>query len=263
MVRKNSCCTAICFFSVFGGRVQSFGPSPSQGASSGVPYLLIKLDKIWSVAAGEPLNTQVMVVCQAMAYVVIGLGNPGGEYAKTRHNAGRMAVELLAGQEGFDDFKLKKAAQALVVEGSIDGEKTTLALPEVFMNNSGKTALALVKSKPAARKLLVIRDDLDLPLGTIKMTFGRGSGGHKGVESIMRALKTKEFAQVKIGISGATPKGKLKKVSGEEKVIGHVIGKFSPKEEPVLKKALARAAEAARLFIGEGPEKAMLTANTR
>lgn len=197
-----------------------------------------------------------------MAHVIIGLGNPGGEYAKTRHNAGRMAVELLANDEGFE-FTEKKSAHAQVALGALDGEKTILALPETFMNLSGKTAAALVKSKPAAKKLLVIRDELDLPLGTIKMTVhGRGSGGHKGVESIMRALKTKDFVQMKIGISGATPKGRVKKVSGEEKVIKHVIGKFRPAEEVLLKKTLKRAANAARLFVTDGLEKAMLTANT-
>ena len=79
----------------------------------------------------------------------------------------------------------------------------------------------------------------------------------------MRALKTKDFAQIKIGISGSTIKGKVKKVSGEEKVVKHVIGKFSPKEEPTLKKTLTKAAEAASIFITDGIEKAMLVANTR
>lgn len=197
-----------------------------------------------------------------MAYVILGLGNPGGEYTKTRHNAGRMVAELLAQDEGLA-FALKKPAQAIVATGDMDGEKVVIALPETMMNLSGKTAAALVKSKSAAKKLLVIRDELDLPLGVIKMTVpGRGSGGHKGIESIMRALKTKDFVQMKIGISPATPKGKLKKPAGEEKVIGHVLGKFSPKEEVLLKKTLARAAEASRLFVTEGLEKAMLVANT-
>ncbi len=199
-----------------------------------------------------------------MAYVVIGLGNPGSEYEKTRHNAGRMAVELLAKNEKFEEFALKKVAKAFTSEGIIGDEKTILVLPEVSMNLSGKVAPSFVKSVKAAQKLLVIRDDLDLPLGVIKMTgFGRGSGGHKGVESIMRALKTKDFVQMKIGISGATPKGKLKKVSGEEKVVKHVIGKFSPKEELLLKKTFTKAAEVAALFITDGMEKAMLVANTR
>lgn len=199
-----------------------------------------------------------------MAYVILGLGNPGPEYTKTRHNAGRMAVELLAKEEGFDDFVLKKTAKALLAEGTIAGEKVQLVLPEVAMNLSGKVAPSFVKSVKAAKKLLVIRDELDLPLGTIKMTtYGRGSGGHKGVESIMRALKTKEFAQMKIGISGATPKGKLKKPAAGEKVVKHVIGKFKPDEEALLKSTLKRAAEGARLFVAEGIEKALQETNTR
>lgn len=199
-----------------------------------------------------------------MAHVIIGLGNPGGEYANTRHNAGRMAAELLADEEDFPEFKLKKSAQASVSDSMLGKNKTIIALPEIYMNLSGKTALALVKSKPAAKKLLLIRDDLDLPLGIIKMTgYGRGAGGHKGVESVMRALKTKDFAQIKIGISGATPKGRIKKVSGEEQVVNHVIGKFKPGEEALLKKALAKSAEAARIFVEDGVEKAMLFANTK
>lgn len=194
----------------------------------------------------------------------MGLGNPGTEYERTRHNAGRMAVEALAKAEGFGDFAFRKVANASAVEGSIDGEKVILVVPEVYMNHSGKAAPAFVKSVKAAQKLLVVRDDLDMPLGTLKMTmYGRGSGGHKGVESIMRALKTKEFAQLKVGISGETARGKLKKPAGEEKVVKHVIGKFRPAEELLLKKTLKKAAGAMRIFASEGIEKAMLYANTR
>jgi PTH1 family peptidyl-tRNA hydrolase len=199
-----------------------------------------------------------------MATVIMGLGNPGAEYAKTRHNAGRMAVELLAKQEGFEEFAFKKATNASVTQDSLDGEKVTLVLPETYMNHSGKSVPAFVKSVKAAQKLLVVRDDLDMPLGSIKMTmYGRGSGGHKGVESIMRALRTKEFAQLKIGISGATAKGKVKKPSGDDKVAKHVVGKFKPAEEALLKKTLKNAAGAIRIFATDGIEKAMLAANTR
>lgn len=199
-----------------------------------------------------------------MAFVIIGLGNPGGEYAKTRHNAGRMAVEAFAKKHGFPEFVLKKSAQALVSEDTIAGEKVILVLPEVYMNHSGKAAPSFVKSVRAAKQLLVVRDELDLPLGVLKMTtYGRGSGGHKGVESIMRALKTKDFAQMKLGISGETARGKLKKPTGEEKVVAHVIGKFKPTEEAELKKMLKRAGEGIEYFIEEGIEAAMLHTNTK
>ncbi|MGE5541364.1 MAG: aminoacyl-tRNA hydrolase [Bacillota bacterium] len=198
-----------------------------------------------------------------MAYVILGLGNPEGEYAKTRHNAGRLAVERIAAEYDFPEFTLRKAANALVSEGAIAGEKVVLVLPNVAMNLSGKVAPSFIKSKPAAKKLLVIRDELDMPLGAMKMTFGRGSGGHKGVESIMRALKTKDFAQMKLGISGQTAKGKLKKPGDEEKVVKHVLGKWKPEEEKTLKRVLGKAVEATHAFIAEDIERAMLIANTR
>ena len=198
-----------------------------------------------------------------MAIVIVGLGNPGKEYEKTRHNAGRLAVELLAKQKGFDDFVFNKKANALVSEGKIGKEKVTLVLPETFVNLSGKAVAAFVKSVKAAKDLLVLQDELDLPLGTLKMVFGRGSGGHKGIESIMRSIKTQDFTRIRIGISGVGKKNQAKKVSGEEKVIKLVIGKFKPAEEATVKKVLKKAAEAAHLFAAEDINAAMQFANTK
>ncbi len=198
-----------------------------------------------------------------MAFIIVGLGNTGAAYDKTRHNAGRMVVELLAKQEGFEPFVFKKTANALISEGVIDGEKVTLALPETMMNLSGKSVMTFVKSVRAAKNLLVVQDELDLPLGTLKMVFGRNSGGHKGVESIMRAIKTKDFARLRVGISGEGKKHQAKKPSGEEKVVKHVIGKFKPTEEALLKKTLKKGVLAARLFVTDGIEKATMEANTR
>ncbi len=198
-----------------------------------------------------------------MALVIVGLGNPGKEYEKTRHNAGRSAVELIAKQGGAGDFVFNKTSNALVAKGEVGRENATLVLPETMMNLSGKAVAAYVKSVKAAKNLLVIHDDLDLPLGTVKMVFGRGSGGHKGVESIMRAVKTKDFARIRIGISAAGKKNQAKKVHGEEKVIKMVIGKWKPAEEVVVKKVLKKVAEAARLFAAEGIEAATMFANTR
>ena len=198
-----------------------------------------------------------------MALVIVGLGNPGKEYEKTRHNAGRNAVELIAKNESFDEFVFNKTSNALVSKGAIESEKATLVLPETMMNLSGKAVATFVKTPKAAKNLLVIHDDLDLPLGTVKMVFGRGSGGHKGVESIMRTTKTKEFARIRIGISAAGKKNQTKKVVGEEKVIKMVIGKWKPAEELVVKKVLKKVVEAVRIFATEDIEAAMLFANTR
>jgi len=198
-----------------------------------------------------------------MAIVIIGLGNPGKEYEKTRHNAGRSAVELLAKQNDFDEFVFNKTSNALVSKGAIEGENTTLVLPETMMNLSGKAVVAFVKSPKAAKSLLVIHDDLDLPVGTLKMVFGRGSGGHKGVESVMRSIKTKDFARIRIGVAPAGKKNQAKKLKDEEKVIKLVIGKWKPAEEAAVKKVLKKAALAARLFATSGIESATMFANTR
>ncbi|HET9641395.1 MAG TPA: aminoacyl-tRNA hydrolase, partial [Candidatus Paceibacterota bacterium] len=191
-----------------------------------------------------------------MALIIVGLGNPGKEYEKTRHNAGRSAVELVRKQGDMGEFVFNRTANALVAKGDVGGENATLVLPETMMNLSGKAVAAFVKTPSAAKKLLVVHDDLDLPLGTIKMVFARGSGGHKGVESIMRAVKTGEFARIRIGISAPGKKNQAKKVSGEEKVVKFVIGKWKPGEEAVMKKALKKAAEAARIFAEKGIEAA-------
>lgn len=198
-----------------------------------------------------------------MSIIVVGLGNPGKEYEKTRHNAGRSAVELVAKNGGFDEFVFNKTAKAFVSNGAIEKEKVELVLPETYVNLSGKAVSAFIKSPKAAKNLLVIHDDLDLPLGTIKMVFGRGSGGHKGVESIMRAVKTKDFARIRIGISAVGKKNQAKKVHGEEKVIKMVIGKWKPSEEAIFKKVLKKVAEAIRLFATSGLASATQFANTR
>jgi peptidyl-tRNA hydrolase, PTH1 family len=198
-----------------------------------------------------------------MSILIVGLGNPGKEYARTRHNAGRMAVELLAKQEKFDGFVFNKKTNALMAEGKIGKERVALMLPETMMNNSGKAVASFIQSIKAAKDLLVLQDELDLPLGVLKMVYARGSGGHKGVESVMRAIKTDQFARIRIGISGAGKKNQTKKVSGEEKVIKHVIGSWKSGEEALAKKMIKKAAEAARLFVTDGIETATQFANTR
>ncbi len=199
-----------------------------------------------------------------MAIIIAGLGNPGKEYEKTRHNAGRGAVELLAKQEGFDDFAFNKKANALAAEGKLDGEETTLVLPETMMNNSGRALAAFVKSVKAAKQLIVVHDDLDLPLGTMKMVFARGSGGHKGVESVMRALKTQDFARIRIGIAPKSGPFFARATKGkEEKVLKQVLGKWKPAEETAVKKVLKKAAEALRIYAADGIEAATMFANTK
>lgn len=166
-------------------------------------------------------------------YLIIGLGNPGEEYENTRHNTGRRVALVLAEKykiELQDDKKIiGKIGEVL-----INKNKIAILLPETFMNNSGKTVGAgqkYYKIKP--ENVLVIHDDSDIELGRFKISFGKRSAGHKGVESIIRALKTKDFWRVRIGIRP----GKEKRRTPAEKL---VLQKFSPKEETLLKKIISQ-----------------------
>lgn len=189
-----------------------------------------------------------------MKWIVAGLGNPDPEHENTRHNVGWMV--LGAWIEG--EWEYSKNAKAHYVQISLGREKVELIKPSTYMNRSGEAVgYAVKKHKIKPEHVIVVHDDMDLPFGKMKISFGRGSAGHKGVESIRKALKTNEFVRVRIGVSRATSKGKVKKPVGEDKVIKFVLGKFSPAEQKDLKKVLKRSVEALETIIKEGRAKAM------
>lgn len=202
-----------------------------------------------------------------MTWILVGLGNPGEEYTGTRHNTGRMALEYAAKKLGASEWKANpvkagahgagKAAKATVAKATMGKHAAVLVLPDTFMNKSGSAVIKYVKSAKAAERMIVVYDDLDLPLGTIKLSFNRGSGGHKGVESVMRAVKTKKFTRVRIGVSRATPSGKIKKPSGEDEVVDFILAPFKPAEMAELKKVFKIVTEALESIVTEGPERAM------
>ena len=185
-------------------------------------------------------------------FYLIGLGNPGDEYKNTRHNIGREFVEFFCKKNDFNDFSFDKKSNSLITKGKIGKEIVTAILPETFMNNSGKAVSYFVKSKKQAENILVLHDDLDMSIGNYKIQFNRGSGGNKGVESIHKALKTEAYPRLKIGVSPATPKGKIKKPEHGEKVIKHVLGKFSSKELEQIKKIRTKILNAVEANIKEG-----------
>lgn len=192
-----------------------------------------------------------------MAYLIVGLGNPGTEYEGTRHNTGRMLLERLAKAKDFSPWKLDKKRNALISSGSLGKEKVTLILPQGFMNNSGKSLKDLAGSLRKAEKCLVVYDELDLPLGSIKLSFGRGSGGHNGIESVIRNIKTRDFPRIRVGISPTTPSGKMKKPSGELAVVDYILGKFKPAELEQLKKVGKKVLEAIEVVVTDGRQVAM------
>ena len=189
-----------------------------------------------------------------MAWVIVGLGNPGEEYGSTRHNAGRMAVEYFAKSMKSGAFREDTKAKAHVAGVMVGKTAAALVLPDTFMNKSGSALLKFVK---AAERLVVVYDDLDLPLGKIKLSYDRGSGGHKGLESVMRALKTKKFIRIRIGVSPSTASGTLRKPEGDKVILNFILTKFRAHELEELKQVWKRVAHALETIVTDGREQAM------
>jgi PTH1 family peptidyl-tRNA hydrolase len=181
-------------------------------------------------------------------HLIVGLGNPGADYAKTRHNAGFLLVEKLAEQwpAGWTN---ERKFQARVARAECAGKKVLLAEPQTFMNLSGEAVGALVKYyQLPLEKILVVVDDADLPLGEIRLRPGGGTGGHHGLESVTQHLGSKAFARLRIGIGR---KGEAREITG------HVLGKFGADEAALLKKVLERAASQMECWVDAGLQKAM------
>ena len=192
-----------------------------------------------------------------MAWVIVGLGNPGEEYERTRHSTGRMAVQYFAKASSASAWREDGKAKATVTKGALGKDLFALVLPDTFMNKSGSALLKYVKSAKAAERMIVVYDDLDLPLGKIKISFDRGSGGHKGIESITRAVKTKKFVRIRVGISPSTPSGKLRKPEGDEEVTKFILGRYRDAEMDVLKKGFSEVGDAIATVMAGGHVLAM------
>ena len=189
--------------------------------------------------------------------LIVGLGNPGAEYEKTRHNAGRIILQYIARANEFSDWKDDMKLKSFRSKGEIDGEKFELLLPNTFMNNSGVAVAPLIDTVKKLSKLVVVYDDLDIPVGSLKISFNRSSGGHNGLESIIKKVKSQEFVRIRVGVSPHTPTGKIRKPKGEEAVLKFLLGAFKEDELKVLKKQSKQIAEIVTLLSKEGYQKAM------
>ncbi|MBP6855216.1 MAG: aminoacyl-tRNA hydrolase [Candidatus Pacebacteria bacterium] len=193
--------------------------------------------------------------------IIVGLGNPGVEYEGSRHNTGRSILMVLAKKWEFSPWKTDVKLKALTSTGSIEKKKVMFVLPETFMNLSGKSVVPLIESKKALDDLLVIYDDLDLPLGRIKLSHNRSAGGHNGVASIIKSVKSEAFTRIRVGVSPETPGGKLKKPTGESVVVDFLMKKFREPEMVEFKKIIKKSGEAIETFVTEGREMAMTKHN--
>lgn len=205
-----------------------------------------------------------------MSWLIVGLGNPGTEYENTRHNSGRMMVNAFRKKLNLPDWVLDQKLNAQKSSGQMGKAKIILLLPEGFMNKSGNSLKTLITNKKIAGQLVVIHDDLDLPLGTLKIVFNRGSGGHRGVESVIRSIKTEAFIRLRVGISPADAKGRAKKpverslpAGRQEKVSKFILGKFKPTELERLKKITKKSAEALGMIVAAGLMSAMNQFNSK
>ena len=180
-------------------------------------------------------------------WMIVGLGNPGAEYEKTRHNVGFRVSELLAGRWKVKIDRLKFRALTRMV--TVEGQKLLLVQPQTYMNASGAAVSALAtyyKVKP--ERILVIFDDISLPVGRIRVRRDGSAGGHNGIKSIIQSLGSDQFPRVKIGV-GAKP-------HPDYDLADWVLSRFSAQEEKALAPALTNAAEAAVLILTQGVEKA-------
>jgi len=180
---------------------------------------------------------------------MVGLGNPGAEYARTRHNVGFLVVEELARRVAAN-WNLEKKFESRIAKADRAGRKILFAEPQTFMNASGEAVGALINFyRVPIQQLLVIADDADLPFGEIRLRVKGSSGGHHGLESIEKHIGSREFARLKIGI------GRTK--DGRREITNYVLGKFSADETKLLEKVLQRAADQAECWVADGIEKAM------
>ena len=181
-------------------------------------------------------------------HLIVGLGNPGADYAKTRHNAGFLLVEKLAAK-WKTDWSNERKFVARIAKSERGGKRALLCEPQTFMNLSGETVGALINFyQLPLKQVLVAVDDADLPLGEIRLRKSGSSGGHHGLESIEQHLASREFARLRIGIG---------RKDGAREITNFVLGKFDLAENAVLEKVLVRASDQVECWLDNGIEKAM------
>jgi len=192
--------------------------------------------------------------------IIMGLGNPGRQYQHNRHNVGFHCIDRLVERHSI---KIKtRLCQSQTGTGQIEGEEVVLARPSTFVNLSGNAASGLLKRFGCSpQDLIVIHDDLDLPTGRIRVRLGGGSGGHRGIKSIIHEIDSRDFNRVRIGIS--RPFANRSDDNYENEIVDYVLGDFDHKENELIQPALDLACDAAAAILAEGIVSAMNKFNRR
>ena len=181
-------------------------------------------------------------------FLIVGLGNPGKKYEMTRHNAGFLAMDLMAIEEGVNIKKLKH--HSLVADVKINGKRCLLMKPQTMMNNSGEAVIDAMKYyNISPENVIIIYDDISLDVGQTRIRRKGSAGGHNGIKSIISHIKSEDFPRVKIGVG--------KKPSPEYDLVNWVLGRFPKELEPDLKSALENTTKAVRLIVDGDIDKAM------
>ncbi len=182
-------------------------------------------------------------------FLIVGLGNPGREYAETRHNIGFMASDRLAALWGAG-WNLETKFQSRLAKAAVEGKRLLLSQPQTYMNASGEAVAAIANFHrvPPAR-VLVLVDDADLPLGEVRMRPGGSAGGHHGIESVIRHLGTNDFPRLRMGIGRGA--------RGAREITGFVLAPFSPAEKTVVDLVVDRAARQVEIWVRDGIQQAM------
>lgn len=197
-----------------------------------------------------------MIYNSGMHYIV-GLGNPGEKYANTRHNIGWLALDFVREQNKLPPLVESGAASGFLTEGKIGRRPVKLLYPTTFMNNAGG-AVAKLFSKKEVENLMVVQDDIALPFGEVKLSEGRGDGGHNGIKSIIEKLGSRDFVRIRIGIAPTSIlTGKIKRPAGGGPLERFVLKPFTQKESKKLGDIYKRVNDALNVILEEGIEVAM------
>ena len=186
--------------------------------------------------------------------LIVGLGNPGRGYANNRHNVGFVCLNHFARKQGirFD----RKQGKARIGTGEVAGSKVVLARPQTYMNLSGQSVSRLIKKfNINLDDLLVIHDDLDLPLGKIRIRYGSSSGGHKGIDSIISSLGSQDFSHLRVGIGRPTTEGFAE--TNEADIVAYVLSNFTSEEKQIVVQVIPRVSEAIYCLLSQGLAVAM------
>lgn len=189
-------------------------------------------------------------------FYIVGLGNPGEKYERTRHNIGWLALDYLIEQEGLPALVESGKYAGRISEGVLCGEDVDILYPDTYMNKSGSAVQKLV-SKDAVKNLIVVHDEVDLPVGEVKISVNRGDGGHNGISSIINSMGSKEFIRIRLGISPTSFWTKKVKRPQGAALPKHVLGNFTTWEDKHLERQFELTRDIIKTILRDGVEAAM------